>query len=109
MFDVLRPAGPPAGRIPFARRHFGDEADNTWRSWAARLVEVGAARFAEGGVAGLAEGWIAGLAEAGLLALLRPVGGPFSSNPRIGLVDASPGGVTASGGFDDMWRGYNPS
>ena len=101
MFDVLRPAGPPAGRIPFTRRHFGDGAGNTWRSWAAGFVEVGAAR--------LAEGWIAGLAEAGLLALLRPVGGPFSSNPRIGLVDASPGGVTASGGFDDMWRGYIPS
>ncbi len=49
------------------------------------------------------------LLRSGLFALLRPVGGPFSSNPRIGLVDASPGGVTASGGFDDMWRGYNPS
>ena len=49
------------------------------------------------------------LLRSGLLALLRPVGGLFSSNPRIGLVDASPGGVTASGGFDDMWRGYNPS
>ena len=101
MFDVSARLVLQPGGFLFTRRHSGDEVDNTWRSWAAGFVEVGAAR--------LAEGWIAGLAEAGLLALLRPVGGPFSSNPRIGLVDASPGGVTASGGFDDMWRGYNPS
>ena len=57
----------------------------------------------------LGEAGLLVLLRSGLLALLRPVGGPFSSNPRIGLVDASPGGVTASGGFDEFRRGYNPS